>query len=176
MRSLCLSRRISAATLALSLTLPLLAACTDNDAEHQGEKQNSAAEAGEHAGAASPQFIKAPSGPERPFSPAVRANGFLILSGQVGTDSSGSLVSGGIRQETRQALENIKGVLESNGSSMNQVVKCTVFLADMSEWGTMNEIYVTYFAADRRPARSAMGANGLALGARVEIECLALDH
>jgi 2-iminobutanoate/2-iminopropanoate deaminase len=70
-------------------------------------------------------------------------------------------------------MENIRGVLQRNGSSMDRVVKCTVFLADMGEWGAMNEVYVTFFAADKRPARSALGANGLALGARVEIECIA---
>lgn len=121
------------------------------------------------------EFIKATSGPVRPFSPAVRANGFLILSGQIGTDSAGAVVPGGIVPETRQAMENIKRLLEQNGSSMDQVVKCTVFLADMKEWATMNEVYVTFFAEARRPARSAMGASGLALNARVEIECLAAE-
>ncbi|MEP6834018.1 MAG: RidA family protein [Gemmatimonas sp.] len=121
------------------------------------------------------EFIKATSGPVRPFSPAVRANGFLILSGQIGTDSAGVVVTGGIVPETRQVMENIKRVLEQNGSSMDQVVKCTVFLADMKEWPTMNEVYVTFFKEDRRPARSAMGATGLALNARVEIECLAAE-
>lgn len=121
------------------------------------------------------EFIKATSGPDRPFSPAVRANGFLILSGQIGTDSAGNVVSGGIVPETKQTMENIKRVLEQNGSSMNQVVKCTVFMADMKEWPKMNEVYVTFFDAARRPARSAMGASGLALNARVEIECLAAE-
>jgi 2-iminobutanoate/2-iminopropanoate deaminase len=125
------------------------------------------------ATARAPEFLAATGGPVRPFSPAVRANGFLYLSGQVGTDSSGSLVAGGIKPETRQVMENIRGVLQRNGSSMDRVVKCTVFLADMGEWGAMNEVYVTFFAADKRPARSALGANGLALGARVEIECIA---
>ncbi|MBC8086969.1 MAG: RidA family protein [Phycisphaerae bacterium] len=128
------------------------------------------------AAVAEPEFIKAKSGPVRPFSQAVRANGFLILSGQIGTDSSGNLVAGGIKPETRQTMDNIKKVLEENGSSMDRVVKCTVFLADMKEWGTVNEIYVTYFDPARRPARSAMGANGLALGSQVEIECLAVDR
>ena len=122
-----------------------------------------------------PEIIAATSGPVRPFSPAVRANGFLFLSGQVGTDDSGKLVSGGIQAETRQAMENIRAVLLRSGSSMDRVVKCTVFIADMKEWPAMNEIYVTFFDAARRPARSALGANGLALDARVEIECLAAE-
>ena len=126
------------------------------------------------ATAKAPQYIAASGGPPRPFSPAVHANGFVYLSGQVGTDASGKLVAGGITAETRQVMENIRGVVQANGSSMDRVIKCTVFLADMSEWGAMNEVYVTFFAADKRPARSAMGASGLALGARVEIECIAV--
>lgn len=121
-----------------------------------------------------PEFIAATSGPSRPFSPAVRANGFLFLSGQVGTDSTGRVVSGGIQAETRQAMSNIREVLRRAGSSMDRVVKCTVFMADMSEWGAMNEVYITFFP-QRPPARSAAGANGLALGARVEIECIAAE-
>ena len=107
-----------------------------------------------------------------PFSEAVRVGDMLYLSGKLGTGPSG-LVSGGIKAETMQTLENIRGALERNGSSLNEVVKCTVMLADMSEWGAMNEVYVTFFAKDRMPARSAFGVSGLALNARVEIECLA---
>ncbi len=126
--------------------------------------------------ARAPEFINPPTpGPARPFSTAVRANGFLILSGQIGTDSTGKVAAGGIRAETRQTMENIKAALAKNGSSIERVVKCTVFMADMKEWATMNEVYVTFFEPGRRPARSAMGANGLALDARVEIECLAVD-
>ena len=121
-----------------------------------------------------PEFLAAPAGPVRPFSPAVRANGFLFLAGQLGTDGAGQLVPGGVQPETRQAMENIGAVLRRAGSSFDRVVKCTVFLADMREWAAMNEVYVTFFAANRRPARSAMGASGLALDARVEIECIAV--
>ena len=122
-----------------------------------------------------PQFLASVSGPVRPFSPAVRANGMLFLAGQIGTDSSGAVVKGGIQPETRQTMENIRAVLLRAGSSFDRVVKCTVFLADMKEWGAMNEVYVTFFDPTRRPARSAMGTSGLALNARVEIECLAAD-
>jgi 2-iminobutanoate/2-iminopropanoate deaminase len=108
-----------------------------------------------------------------PFSDAVRVGHMLYLSGQIGTDGSSAPVPGGIKAETKQTMENIRRVLERNGSSLDQVVKCTVMLADMSEWDAMNEVYVTYFANDRLPARSALGVNGLALGARVEIECWA---
>lgn len=122
-----------------------------------------------------PEFLAATGGPERPFSPAVRANDFLFLSGQLGTDSAGRVVAGGVQAQTRQAMQNISALLLRSGSSMERVVKCTVFLADMREWAAMNEVYVTFFGAGRRPARSAMGASGLALDARVEIECLAAE-
>ena len=107
----------------------------------------------------------------RPFSDAVRVGHMLYLSGQIGTDSTFALVPGGVRAEARQTMENVKRVLERHGSSMERVVKCTVMLADMSEWGAFNEVYVGYFRKDRLPARSALGVNGLALGARVEVEC-----
>ncbi len=109
-----------------------------------------------------------------PFSEAVRVGNTLYLSGQIGiTPGKMQLVSGGIREEARQTMQNIKSTLEAHGYSMSQVVKCTVMLADMSEWGTFNEVYKTFFTGGRYPARSALGANGLALGARVEVECIA---
>lgn len=120
------------------------------------------------------EFISTPS-PSPVFSPAVRVGNLLFLSGQIGTDSANRLVAGGLQAEARQALNNIKRVLEQNGSSLDRVVKCTVFLADMREWQDFNDIYVTYFRA-RKPARSAMGATGLALGARVEIECIGVTN
>ncbi len=108
-----------------------------------------------------------------PFSEAVRVGNMLFLSGQLGLDTSGKLVPGGIAAETRQTMENIKATLERHGSSLDHVIKVTVMLADMSEWGEMNGIYVTYFL-NHLPARSALGANGLALGAKIEIECIAV--
>ncbi|HEX6972310.1 MAG TPA: RidA family protein [Limnochordia bacterium] len=112
--------------------------------------------------------------PTRPFTPAVQVGDLLFLSGQIGTsaDAQGGLVPGGIQAETRQTMENIKDVLEKSGSSMDRVVKCTVFIADMREWDAMNEIYASYFP-NHKPARSSLGASGLALNARVEIECIA---
>jgi 2-iminobutanoate/2-iminopropanoate deaminase len=121
-----------------------------------------------------PEWFPTLSGPARPFSPAVRANGFLFLSGQIGTDSTGRLVPGGIQAETRQTMNNIRDVLRRAGSSFDKVVKCTVFILDMAEWPAMNEVYITYFTK-LPPARSAAGSSGLALGARVEIECIAAD-
>ena len=108
-----------------------------------------------------------------PFSPVVRVGDMLYLSGQIGTDSAGRVVAGGIQAEARQTLNNIRDVLASSGSSMDRVVKCTVMMADMKEWPAMNEVYTTYFPT-HKPARSAFGATGLALNARVEIECWAL--
>ena len=108
-----------------------------------------------------------------PFSSAVRVDNILFLSGSIGiVPGTRSLADGGIQAETRQTLENISQTLETFGSSMDNVVKCTVFLADMSEWGSMNEVYTTFFV--NKPARSALGASGLALNARVEIECVAV--
>ncbi|MGZ8437573.1 MAG: RidA family protein [Candidatus Limnocylindrales bacterium] len=116
--------------------------------------------------AASPDSMKLP------FSEAVRVGSMLYLSGAIGTDATDALVSGGIEPETRQALANIRSVLERHGSSMNRVVKCTAMLADMGEWAAMNRVYVEFFPVNL-PARSAFGASGLALGSRVEIECMA---
>ena len=108
-----------------------------------------------------------------PFSAAVRVGRMLYLSGQIGIDATGKLVPGGIGAETHQAMENIQATLEQCGASLDHVVKATVMLADMSEWSEMNKVYVTYFGK-HLPARSALGASGLALGARVEIECIAV--
>jgi len=108
-----------------------------------------------------------------PFSDAVRVGNMLYLSGQIGNLAGEmEVVPGGIQGETRQVMENIKGLLEANGSSMDRVVKCLVMMADIAEWPAMNEVYVTYFT-DHFPARSAFAGTGLALGARVEIECWA---
>ena len=121
------------------------------------------------------EFLTPYGPPTRPFSPAVRVGNIIFLSGQIGTsaDASGGVVPGGIEAETRQTMENIKDVLTRVGSSMDHVVKCTVMMADMAEWPRMNTVYATYFP-NRKPARSAFGATALALGARVEIECIAV--
>lgn len=111
--------------------------------------------------------------PGSAFSEVVRVENMLYLSGQLGVNASGSLVPGGIKAETKQVMENIRNVLEKNGSRMDQVVKCTVMLLDIAERPAMSEVYVSYFPKDRMPARSTFGTTGLALGARVEIECMA---
>jgi 2-iminobutanoate/2-iminopropanoate deaminase len=125
------------------------------------------------AAAQAPQFLTTNPQSTAPFSPAVRVGNMLYLAGQLGTDH-GKLVAGGIGPETRQALTNIKTVLEANGSDMEHVVKCSVFLADIKEWGAMNDVYKTMFTASKFPARSAFGTTGLANDARTEIECIAV--
>jgi reactive intermediate/imine deaminase len=110
-----------------------------------------------------------------PFSSAVKVGNMLFLSGQMGTvveDGAPRLVTGGIEAETRQTLENIKSILARAGSSMDRVVECKVMMADMADWPKMNTIYASYFPGPK-PARSAWGANGLALGGKVEITCMA---
>ena len=107
-----------------------------------------------------------------PFSEAVRVGNVLYLSGQMGiVPGSTRLVPGGIREEAKQALMNIRTTLEAHGVTMRDVAKCTIMLADIGEWQVFNEVYKEFFEAPY-PVRSALGANGLALGARVEIECL----
>lgn len=158
-------------SLVLGLAVVALAAVpvTAQEQEHEmGEMQ-------ERMGAMhEPKFLTNEAFANFPFSEAVQVGPFLYLSGQIGTDPETlQLVQGGIGPETRQAMENIKAVVEKHGSSMERVIKCTVFLADMAEWPAMNEVYATFFPTNK-PARSAAGTSGLALGARVEIECIAV--
>lgn len=120
-----------------------------------------------------PKIFPSSKYPDFPFSEAVSYRGVLYLSGDIGTDSSGKLVGGGIVPESRQTMENVGATLSRHGLGMDDIIKCTVFLADISEWPEFNEVYATYFENGRYPARSALAASGLALGARVELECMA---
>ena len=109
-----------------------------------------------------------------PFSESVRVGDVLYLSGSLGNQpGTKKLVSGGLEAEAHQTMRNIAHVLGKHGLTFDDVFKVQVMLADMAEWETFNAIYVTYFKPDRLPARSAWGCNGLALGARVELECWA---
>ena len=109
-----------------------------------------------------------------PFSSAVRVGDMLYLSGALGNlPGTLKLAPGGMVGEARQTMENIGAVLKYCGLGFADVVKCTIMLADMSEWAEFNKVYVSYFAPDKLPARSALGCNGLALGARAEVECIA---
>jgi reactive intermediate/imine deaminase len=122
------------------------------------------------------QFYNSPaaSAANLPFSQAVRVGDVLYMSGAIGVlPGKTSLAPGGIEPETKQMMENIKQVLNANGLTFDDVFKCTVMLAHMFNWGAFNKIYVTYFKPGHLPARSAFGANGLALDAEVELECWA---
>jgi 2-iminobutanoate/2-iminopropanoate deaminase len=107
-----------------------------------------------------------------PFSEAVVVGDTVHFSGQLGNlPGTLKLAPGGMAAEAKQTMENIKTSAQAHGLKMSDLVKCTVMLADMSEWAAFNEIYRTYFTSNY-PARSAFGTNGLALGARVEVECI----
>ena len=109
-----------------------------------------------------------------PFPEGTAVGGLVFLSGQLGNvPGTLKLVDGGIRAEARQTLENIATVLRGQGLDLGNLVRCTVMLADMAEWPVFNEVYAEFFAGQPTPARSAFGCTGLALGARVEIECTA---
>jgi 2-iminobutanoate/2-iminopropanoate deaminase len=108
-----------------------------------------------------------------PYSQALRAGGFLFTAGQVGFDpATGELVDGGIAEQTRQVLQNIRAILEAGNSKLAQVVKTTVFLVDMADFAAMNEVYAEVFGT-HRPARSTVAVAALPRGARVEIEAVA---
>jgi 2-iminobutanoate/2-iminopropanoate deaminase len=111
------------------------------------------------------------STPVGPYSPFVRAGDLVFTAGQIGL-LEGSLVEGGLEPEMRQLFINLRGVLDSAGASMSDVVKTTVFLADMDDYAEMNRVYMEEFA-DHRPARSAVAVARLPLGARIEIEAVA---
>ncbi len=121
-----------------------------------------------------PEFINFNPEAGLPFSDAVRTGNLLFLSGEIGRiPGTLEVVPGGIAAETEQCLTNIKNKLEQMGSSMSDVVKCTVILTDIEEWPAMNEVYKTFFN-ENFPARTSFAGTGLALNARVEIECIAV--
>jgi 2-iminobutanoate/2-iminopropanoate deaminase len=109
-----------------------------------------------------------------PYSQAIRAGDFIFTSGQIPLDpASGELVQGAIKEQARQVMANLKAVLEAGGSDFSKVVKSTVFLDDLKNFGAFNEVYAEYFPGDR-PARSTFQVAGLPLGAKIEIEMIAL--
>ncbi len=111
-----------------------------------------------------------------PFSDATVVNGIIYLSGAIGTLPDGSVISGGIAAETRQTMMNIKSRLEKMGGSMDDIFKCTCMLADINDWPLMSQEYKKFFNPDKLPARSAFAGSGLALGAKLEIECMAIKR
>ncbi len=110
-----------------------------------------------------------------PFSDAVQVGNLFFLSGQVGMDhTTRKLVPGGIKAETKKVLENIKEVLAQHQMTMDNVVKCTVILSDIDDFSAFNQVYTTYFP--QKPARTTFAASGLAVGAKIEIECIAARY
>jgi len=112
------------------------------------------------------------NGARLPFSDAVRAGNILYLSGQIGIAADGKIPAG-IEAQARRTMDNIAALLTRSGLGWGDVVKCTVMLDNMADWPAFNTVYASYFPGGDFPARSAFGANGLALGALVEVECLA---
>lgn len=122
------------------------------------------------------QIISTPTAPAAigPYSQAVTANGFLFLSGQIPLNpATAQLIEGGVAEQTERVLENIKAVLEASGSSLEQVVKTTVFLKDLGDFAKMNEVYARYFP-NQAPARSTVEAARLPRDVQVEIDAIAL--
>jgi 2-iminobutanoate/2-iminopropanoate deaminase len=107
-----------------------------------------------------------------PFSPVVEANGLVFLAGQVGAPPGGDVVAGGIAAETRQVLDNVGALLEAVGLGYRDVVRCTVFLVDIADFGAMNEVYREYFPTDM-PVRATVGVSALAGPFRIEIDVTA---
>jgi reactive intermediate/imine deaminase len=126
------------------------------------------------ANGAPPQYFPAPprNGSPAPFSSAVQVGDILYLSGQIGVGPDGKLPDT-FEGQAKQAMENIGAALKAHGLVFGDVFKCTVMIADMKNWPAFNQVYVPYFPAGKLPARSAFGANGLAIGAQLELECWA---
>ena len=162
------------ATLATAAAVALVAGCTVTRREEEPRGTQEAESVKEQREEPRKEIIT-PEGVTRlpVFSPAVRSGDFIFLSGAIGTrPGEMHVVEGGVKAETRQTFENIKTVLAAAGATLDDVVKCTVFLADIADYAAMNEAYLEFFP-ENPPARSAMAGSGLALGAKVEIECIA---
>lgn len=120
------------------------------------------------------QAIFTPNAPEAigPYSQAIVHNGLVYTSGQIALNPQGIMNEGDIQAQTTQVFENLKAILEQAGSSLQKVIKTSVFLSDMKNFGAMNAIYATYFG-DHKPARSTIAVKTLPKNALVEIECIA---
>ncbi len=117
---------------------------------------------------------KAPN-PVGPYNQAVAANGMLFVSGQIPIDpATGEIVSGGIEEETKQVMENLKAILENAGTSFDKVVKCSVFVSNMHNYGKINAVYATYFDEDTAPARELVEVANLPKFVNIEISVIAL--
>jgi 2-iminobutanoate/2-iminopropanoate deaminase len=122
------------------------------------------------------EIVSTEHGPKAigPYSQAVKANGFIFISGQIALNpATGQLVEGGIAQQTERVLENLRGIVEASGSSLHKAVKVAVFLKDMNDFAAMNEVYARYFPS-APPARSTVEVARLPRDVRVEIDLIAL--
>jgi reactive intermediate/imine deaminase len=154
-------RRSTVFLAALSLgAVPFLAACSDPSS----------------AAVRDPEYLNADSTSTAPYSDAVGVGSTLYLAGNLGLDKAGKIVPGGITPEAEQAMQNLKTVLEANGSSLDRVATCEVQLADIKERDAFNLVYAKFWKALHFPARHAFGVTGLYLGARVEISCIAVRN
>jgi reactive intermediate/imine deaminase len=161
-------RSLASAALALALLVPLASCRVAPAAESAEAAEAPTATAAQEA--VELEYLNPPgASPSAPYSEAVRVGDILYLSGKIGLAGR----EDGIQGETRAVLESMQEAVERYGSSMDRVFKCLVILADISEFGAMNEVYTSFFEEGRRPARSTFAASGLAAGARVEIECMA---
>lgn len=157
----------SAIALAAAPLLLLLPSCTA-DAPRQGGGADTAE-------AAPTREVIRPEGssPSSLYSPIVRSGDVLYLSGALGFDPETGDLPEGVAAQTRQTMENVRTRLEAAGAGLEDLLKCTVLLADIEDYGAMNEVYRSFFRDVAPPARSAFAVSGLAAGARVEIECIA---
>ena len=121
------------------------------------------------------EIVKTSNAPQAvgPYSQAVKSGNLLFCSGQIPLNPDGSVVDGDVRVQATQILENIKAVLEAAGTSLDRVVKCTMFLVDINDFAVVNEVYASYFTSENKPARSTIGVAALPKGLKIEIECIA---
>ena len=153
-------RRLPVLVILLGIGLALMAGACSNTASSSASP--------------SVDYLNEDSSSTSPYSDAVRVGSTLYLAGNLGVDKDGKLVPGGISAETEQTLQNLRHVLERNGSSLDRVANCEVMLADIKDRDAMNEVYRKYWSPQHFPARHAFGTSGLYLGARVEMACVAI--
>ncbi len=110
-----------------------------------------------------------------PYSQGVIANGLIYTSGQIGLKPNGELIGDGVEEQTHQVLHNLQNILKAAGAELSDVIKTTIFLDDMSDFGAINEIYAVYFG-EHRPARSTVAVKTLPRNVKIEIDCIALAH
>ncbi|MBI5753815.1 RidA family protein [Candidatus Peregrinibacteria bacterium] len=108
-----------------------------------------------------------------PYAQAVKSGNLVFCSGQIPLKTDGTLISGDIREQAKQVMENLKAVLVAAGSSFEKAVKCTIYLVDMNDFAVVNEVYGSYFNGDHKPARATVGVTALPNGVKVEIDCVA---